>query len=165
MTIASKLNAMAVANGGTADKSGTITGALDALNDALAGSDYQTDQSTIETALDGLGANIGGGGSALVPAYIVNPQSVGEVEIDGYRYAVASFEDATFEFDGDTLSGKVANVRPGASVSLLGRIDSGSPVPLEGEVFDFETGDTVPADNGGYSIAYVVPHGGCVAIV
>lgn len=61
MTIASKLNAMAVANGGTADKSGTITGALDALNDALAGSDYQTDKSTIETALDGLGANIGGG--------------------------------------------------------------------------------------------------------
>lgn len=76
MTIASKLNAMAVANGGTADKSGTITGALDALNDALAGSDYQTDKSTIETALDGLGANIGGGSVAHgvpVSIEVLNP--------------------------------------------------------------------------------------------
>ena len=67
MTIAQAFNEIAVAQGGTASKSGTIAGAIDALNDALAGSD-QDAASTIEDAVRLLGAHIsqggGGGGSS-----------------------------------------------------------------------------------------------------
>ena len=61
MTIASAFNEIAVAQGGTASKSGTIAGAIDALNDALAGSDQPCAQ-TIEQAVTLLGQHIGGGG-------------------------------------------------------------------------------------------------------
>lgn len=61
MTIASAFNEIAVAQGGAASKSGSIAGAIDALNDALAGSDQQAAQ-TIEDAVRLLGANIGSGG-------------------------------------------------------------------------------------------------------
>ena len=61
MTIAQAFNDIAIAQGGTASKSGTIAGAIDALNDALAGSDQQSAQ-TIEDAVRLLGQNIGGGG-------------------------------------------------------------------------------------------------------
>ena len=50
MTIAQAFNEIAVAQGGTASKSGTIAGAIDALNDALAGSDQASAQ-TIEDAV------------------------------------------------------------------------------------------------------------------
>ena len=61
MTIASAFNEIAVAQGGTAAKSGAITAAIDALNDALAGSD-QPQAKTIEGAVRLLGEHIGGGG-------------------------------------------------------------------------------------------------------
>ena len=61
MTIASAFNEIAVAQGGTAAKSGAITAAIDALNDALAGSD-QPQAKTIEQAVRLLGEHIGGGG-------------------------------------------------------------------------------------------------------
>lgn len=61
MTIASAFNDIAVAQGGTASKSGAITAAIDALNDALAGSD-QPAAKTIEQAVRLLGEHIGGGG-------------------------------------------------------------------------------------------------------
>ena len=61
MTIASAFNDIAVAHGGTAAKSGAITAAIDALNDALAGSD-QPQAKTIEQAVRLLGEHIGGGG-------------------------------------------------------------------------------------------------------
>lgn len=61
MTIASAFNDIAVAQGGTASKNGTISGAIDALNDALAGSDQPAAQ-TIEGAVRLLGDHIGGGG-------------------------------------------------------------------------------------------------------
>lgn len=67
MTIAQAFNDIAVAQGGTASKSGTIAGAIDALNDALAGSDQQSAQ-TIEDAVRLLGQNIGGGSSVTVEA-------------------------------------------------------------------------------------------------
>lgn len=65
MTIAQAFNDIAVAQGGTPSKSGTIAGAIDALNDALAGSDQQSAQ-TIEDAVRLLGQNIGGGSSVTV---------------------------------------------------------------------------------------------------
>ena len=64
MTIASAFNDIAVAQGGTASSSGTIAGAIDALNDALAGSDQESCQ-TIEGAVRLLGEHIGGGGSSV----------------------------------------------------------------------------------------------------
>lgn len=67
MTIASAFNDIAVAQGGTPSTSGTIAGAIDALNDALAGSDQQSAQ-TIEDAVRLLGQNIGGGSSVTVEA-------------------------------------------------------------------------------------------------
>lgn len=60
MTIAGAFNDIAVAQGGTA-KGSTISSAIDALNDALAGSDQQQ-ASTIEGAVRLLGEHIGGGG-------------------------------------------------------------------------------------------------------
>lgn len=64
MTIAQAFNEIAVAQGGTANQSGTIAGALDALNDALAGSD-QPQAKTIEQAVRLLGEHIGGGGASI----------------------------------------------------------------------------------------------------
>lgn len=61
MTIASAFNDIAVAQGGTASKNGSIASAIDALNDALAGSDQPAAQ-TIEGAVRLLGDHIGGGG-------------------------------------------------------------------------------------------------------
>lgn len=66
MTIASAFNDIAVAQGGTAAKSGAITAAIDALNDALAGSD-QPQAKTIEQAVRLLGEHIGGGGASIGP--------------------------------------------------------------------------------------------------
>ena len=60
MTIAQAFNEIAVANGGTASTSGTIAGAIDALNDALAGADQESAQ-TIEDAVRLLGQHIGSG--------------------------------------------------------------------------------------------------------
>lgn len=67
MTIASAFNEIAVAQGGTADNSGTIAGAVDALTDALAGSDQPAPQ-TIEQGVRMLGEHIGGGGGGVAVA-------------------------------------------------------------------------------------------------
>lgn len=61
MTITSAFNDITVAKGGTPSESGTIAGAIDALNDTLAGSG-QPASDTIEGAIKRLGENIGGGG-------------------------------------------------------------------------------------------------------
>ena len=76
MTIASAFNDIAVAQGGTAAKSGAITAAIDALNDALAGSD-QPQAKTIEQAVRLLGEHIGGGGGGDIPAgyYVISRDS------------------------------------------------------------------------------------------
>ena len=61
MTIAKAINDIAAAQGGTPARPATIAGAIDALNDALAGSDQQAAR-TIEDAVVLLGEHIGGGG-------------------------------------------------------------------------------------------------------
>ena len=75
MTIASASNDIAVAQGGTASSSGTIAGAIDALNDTLAGSDQESCQ-TIEGAVRLLGEHIGGGSSITVEALSVTENDV-----------------------------------------------------------------------------------------
>lgn len=67
MTIADAFNEITVAQGGTPNYSGTIASAIDALNDALAGSD-QPAETTIEGAVRLLGQHIGGGSSVTVEA-------------------------------------------------------------------------------------------------
>lgn len=67
MTIVDAFNEITVAQGGTPNYSGTIAGAIDALNDALAGSDQPSAQ-TIEGAVRLLGEHIGGGSSVTVEA-------------------------------------------------------------------------------------------------
>lgn len=60
-TIAQAFNQITTAQGGTPDTSGSITGAIDALNDTLAGSD-QPRAAGIAEAVTLLGEHIGGGG-------------------------------------------------------------------------------------------------------
>lgn len=64
MTIREAFNEIAVAQGGTAAKEMTTAAAIDALNDALAGSDQPKAQ-TIEQAVRLLGEHIGGGGASI----------------------------------------------------------------------------------------------------
>ena len=78
MTIASAFNEITVAHGGRPSKGGTIAGAIDALNDTLAGSD-QPAANTIEGAIRLLGQHIGtGGGGAAhdIHCYMVDEQSM-----------------------------------------------------------------------------------------
>lgn len=101
MTIAQAFNEIAAAHGGTAAKGGTITAAIDALNDALAGSD-QPQAKTIEQAVRLLGEHIGGGGGGgTVKCYIVNdddwetPLSTADVSVedgDGASISVSTDE-------------------------------------------------------------------------
>lgn len=60
MTIADAFNEITIAQGGTPNYSGTIAAAIDALNDALAGSD-QPAALTVEGAVRLLGEHINGG--------------------------------------------------------------------------------------------------------
>lgn len=80
MTIASAFNEIAVAQGGTPSKSGTIAGAIDALNDALAGSDQQSAQ-TIEDAVRLLGQNIGGGLQTATLTVVNNTNSSVQLQV------------------------------------------------------------------------------------
>lgn len=100
MTIASAFNDIAVEQGGTAAKSGAITAAIDALNDALAGSD-QPQAKTIEQAVRLLGEHIGGGGGGgTVKCYILNdddwntPFNIGDLSVvDGNGASVSVSTD------------------------------------------------------------------------
>lgn len=65
MTIADAFNEITIAQGGTPNYSGTIASAIDALNDALAGSD-QPAETTIEGAVRLLGQHIGGSVSGTI---------------------------------------------------------------------------------------------------
>ena len=84
MTIANAFNEIAVAHGGTASTSGTIAGAIDALNDALAGSDQEA-AATIEDAVRLLGNHIGGGST---PTGTIEITENGEnIDVAQYAYA------------------------------------------------------------------------------
>lgn len=83
MTIAQEFNKLAVAHGGTADSSGTIAGAIDALNDALAGSDQPAAQ-TIEEAVKRLGEHIGGGSVSGTIEITENGEGI---DVAQYAYA------------------------------------------------------------------------------
>jgi len=84
MTIAQAFNDITLAQGGTPNAGGTIAGAIDALNDTLAGSD-QPSASTIEGAIRLLGEHIGGG---VAPSGTIEITENGEgIDVAQYAYA------------------------------------------------------------------------------
>ena len=98
MTIAQELNELAVAHGGTA-QAGGISGALDALNDALSGKDEPKSQ-TIEGAIAGLGQHIGGGVSTEYNiTCFVNGEPAQSVI---YPAKASTDNDGKWEQDGNT---------------------------------------------------------------
>lgn len=92
MTIASAFNDIVTAQGGTPSKDGTITGALDALNDTLSGSDQQRAE-TIEEAVRMLGNYIGGsqyGPSVTITCFVLGSEAeftVGAGDVDSPTFA------------------------------------------------------------------------------
>ena len=100
MTIAQAFNEIAVAQGGTANNSGTIAGAIDALNDALAGSDQEAAQ-TIEEAVRLLGQHIGGGSASGTieitenGEYDVSMYATADVQVSGGGSSDFSFAEVT----------------------------------------------------------------------
>lgn len=104
MSIHGAFNDLAVAAGGTADDSGTIIGAIDALNDALAGSDQEAAK-TIEGAIRLLGEHINGG---------VKMDAVIELNAD---LKVPACTGTLAEGDFEAIRGKAANNEP-ISVSV-----------------------------------------------
>ena len=110
MTIASAFNDIAVEQGGTAAKSGAITASIDALNDALAGSD-QPQAKTIEEAVRLLGEHIGGGGGGgTVKCYIADsdnpmtPLNVGDISVKDFDGVSVAVSEDSIEAMGETVS-------------------------------------------------------------
>jgi len=131
MTIASAFNEIAVAQGGTADTSGTITGAVDALNDALAGSD-QAQGRTIEDAVRLLGNHIGGGSSITVEPLSVTENGTYTAP-EGKAYSTVTVEVETMAYD---MVIKFDNAQLNAVTSAT--IESGSYSGIAAKVADGE---------------------------
>ena len=112
MAIADAINTIAAAQGGTPDKSGTIAGAIDALNDALAGSDQEKAR-TIEDAVVLLGEHIGGGGGG---------GSFGEAHmlVGGSEVEIVVATDSKLE----NIIGGCGLANPSAQTSAMARIPS-----------------------------------------
>lgn len=155
MTIAQAFNEIAVAQGGTPNNGGTIAGAIDALNDALAGSDQESAQ-TIEDAVRLLGAHIGGGSSVTVESLTATENktytapegkaySPVNVNVSGglptanvtvinsddtYAYTIFLPFEWEYEEDGETQSGVsvTSDLEPGETIILK--------VPLYGNMTD-----------------------------
>lgn len=119
MTIASAFNEITENLGGTPSTSGTIAGAIDALNDTLAGSDQQAAM-TIEGAIRLLGENIGGGGGGgtyrvvLVELDGQTPKAITSASVSDWEQNEVSVETATVELGpGMSLSTNVFDAAPG----------------------------------------------------
>lgn len=125
MTIASAFNDIAVAQGGTAAKSGAITAAIDALNDALAGSDQQSAQ-TIEDAVRLLGQNIGGGGGTNAHKLYVYAEdySLTSYTVGFDIVSADELQDATVQVDGNEVHCKVfpADIEAGEVITVTGAV-------------------------------------------
>lgn len=121
MTIASAFNDIAVAHGGTANKSGTIAGAIDALNDALAGSDQPAAQ-TIEGGVRLLGEHIGGGGTLGAIIMVGVADSGGDPIPSEYRVGIGESVAAT------TFMPEMAGAAVGSSVDIVISEIAGDPV-------------------------------------
>lgn len=140
MTIADAFNEIAVAQGGTASKGGTIAGAIDALNDALAGNDQKA-ATTIEGAVRLLGEHIssgGGGGSAEPATYALNTNVEGGT-VRFYNYPVPDEE----------LPPQITSAAAGTLVEFI-YFENNQPVELP-QYFALEAaigdGENIPYNN------------------
>lgn len=103
MTIADAFNEITIAQGGTPNYSGTIASAIDALNDALAGSD-QPAALTIEGAVRLLGQHIGGSVSGTIEitengeGIDVAQYAYADVNVSGTEYG--AIKNMTFKVNG-----------------------------------------------------------------
>ncbi len=98
MTIAQAFNEITIAQGGTPNYSGTIASAIDALNDALAGSDQPAD-TTIEGAVRLLGQHIGGGGSSVEVEALTATENKTYTAPEGTAYSPVTVNVAAQEYD------------------------------------------------------------------
>ena len=131
MTIAQAFDEITVQHGGTASKSGSIASAIDALNDALAGSDQQAAQD-IEGAVRLLGQHIGGGSAS------------GTISItENGEYDVSAYATADVEVSGGSLDiGNPVLVMYSDTAPVVGNVDlSGGFGNLPGEVLDIAIGN------------------------
>lgn len=122
MTIADAFNEITVAQGGTPNYSGTIAAAIDALNDALAGSD-QPAETTIEGAVRLLGQHIGGSVSGTIE---ITENGEG-IDVAQYAYADVNVSGGGTEY--------------GGSVSILPRLYGEPYESIEGAFVLSEIGD------------------------
>ena len=99
MSIASAFNEITVAQGGTASKSGSITGAIDKLNDVLAGSD-QPGAETIEQAIRLLGQHIGGGLQTATLTVVNNTAASVNLQVPNI-----------IEYEGDKILNNIATTK------------------------------------------------------
>lgn len=165
MTIASAFNEIAVAQGGTASKSGAITAAIDALNDALAGSD-QPQAKTIEQAVKLLGEHIGGGGGSAtysITCYDNSPMP-STIEPACYITEVAVAHDEEFDEDIYYLRKVGEPVTEAAAGEVLISSDSSisfaavfSKSPSDSTGYQFPTPGNVMQADGTELSAFVMP--------
>lgn len=143
MTIAQAFNEITIAQGGTPSTGGTITGAIDALNDTLAGSDQKPAQ-TIEGAIRLLGAHIGGGGGGsdfttakltVVNSANKSPITFAPIYIDGV------LKISFFPYIGETQTYDIVIGKNGSDIWL----------PYE-DVIGTVTGAAVSAGEGHYTV-------------
>ena len=144
MTIAQAFNEIAIAQGGTANTSGTIAGAIDALNDALAGSDQEAAQS-IEAAVRLLGQHInagGGGGGGEAQKYAIKCYTRADVldpDVEVASFVCkAVFDDDDGYYTADTSGGNLTEAEAGAVLIGNGEVDE------DGHVVTVVTSDTEP---------------------
>ncbi|MBR2804353.1 MAG: hypothetical protein IKE20_04320 [Eggerthellaceae bacterium] len=121
MTIASAFNEITANLGGTPSTSGTIAGAIDALNDTLAGSDQDAAQ-TIEGAIRLLGENVGGGDGDASTATITYTLTGGKSDL--YVDAAVAAEDESGKcsypfFQSNETSGSFTVLLFGGKASAL----------------------------------------------
>lgn len=126
MTIAQAFNDIAIAQGGAASKSGTIAGAIDALNDALAGSDQASAQ-TIEDAVRLLGQNIvsGCGGTNAHKLYVyAEDYSLTSFTVGFDIVSADELQDATVQVDGNEVHCKVfpTDIEAGEVITVTGDV-------------------------------------------
>lgn len=158
MTIASAFNEIAVANGGQADTSGTIAGAIDACADALAGSDV-AQGATIEDGVRVLGEYIGGGGGGG-GSYSITVESHVEHGTFEFYNTVWNESESTYTPTGDpvnTLHGgavAAALAKPATGYSLA---DGTAELGTHSYNFGFNTTNT-----GADYWYFVMPNEECV---
>lgn len=150
MTIASAINEIAIAQGGKAGQG--ISGAIDALNDALAGKD-EKGASSISEAIALLGQNIsGGGGGGTHKVYLVQ-QSQGSM--------LSSLDLSVKDWNNQAVSVYETEIAGPEGPMTVGCFDStdGVQYQIERTLNPYITGADCITYSGGSSINYTFDTG------